>query len=236
MCGASPGCAAAVFTGEDCPHTAHLCRGHCTLRTEADLKQRVTGTNTVACVPKGVGDSAPFTIPATVPGDLVTDLENEGLIPDPLTDSNFRNASMWNGPLWKYKKGFARPAAAGEVLLVFEGIKMGAQISLNGVALGNATDQFVRWIFPVGQMLKASNEIEVAFDRRISAGGRFMAASGGWDWAPYSHLRDVDGNQMFTRGVWKSVYLVGVPAGGAAITYVLAELSVSAAHGARRRT
>ena len=37
--------------------------------------------------------------------------------------------------------------------------------------------------------------------------GRFMACSGGWDWAPYSRMRDIEGNPMLTRGIWKSVYL-----------------------------
>ena len=54
--------------------------------------------NTSVCVPQGTTAIDRLTIPATVPGDLVTDLQNAGaLVGDPLTDSNFMNASMWNG-------------------------------------------------------------------------------------------------------------------------------------------
>ena len=35
------------------------------------------------------------------------------------------------------------------MLLVFDGIKMGASISLDGVALGTAADQFLRYTFDV---------------------------------------------------------------------------------------
>ena len=31
------------------------------------------------------------------------------------------------------------------------------------------------------------------------------------DWAPYSRMRDADGNPMFTKGIWRSVYVVAVP-------------------------
>ena len=51
------------------------------------------------------------------------------------------------------------------------------------------------------------NTLEIVFDRSISTHGRFMACSGGWDWAPYSNLRSGEGHQMFTRGIWKSVYV-----------------------------
>ena len=34
-------------------------------------------------------------IGATVPGDLVTDLQAAALIPDPLFDQNFLNSTLW---------------------------------------------------------------------------------------------------------------------------------------------
>ena len=42
-------------------------------------------------------DDDGFTIPASVPGDVVTDLERAGAIGDPLLDDNFvRDAPVWN--------------------------------------------------------------------------------------------------------------------------------------------
>ena len=110
---------------------------------------------------------------------------------------------------------------------MFDGVKMGAAVSLNGHALttpidapeGNITDQFLRYAFPVAKLLRASNRLEVVFDMSIGTDARFMACSGGWDWAPYSDLRSGEGHQMLSRGIWKSVYLSTVPARTVAILH-----------------
>ena len=45
---------------------------------------------------------------------------------------------------------------------------MGAQITLNGVALGVATDQFLRYTYDVGDLLKsASNVLSLRFEQNI---------------------------------------------------------------------
>ena len=49
----------------------------------------------------------------------------------------------------------------------------------------------------------------VTFDATISTEGRYMDCSGGWDWAPYSFMRDPDGNPAWSKGIWKGVYMVG---------------------------
>jgi len=129
---------------------------------------------------------------------------------DPLTDTNFRSyseapfdASLWTGENITYRKVFPWPAAVTEAttvemreasdyrvaanmrptLLVFEGIKMGASIALNGMSLGNTTNQHRRYLFDVGSLLKpVDNELTITFRRDIANGGRFMDCSGGWDW------------------------------------------------------
>ena len=164
--------------------------------------------------------------------DVITDLQRAGVIGDPLTDTNWKNTTWFNGD-WAYSKTFSWPppqqslpahatASGADVLLVFEGIKMGARISLNGHVLGNSTDQFLRLKFPVGPLLKPTdNMLQVEFLRQIPTHGRFMACSGGWDWAPYSDLRSVEGHQMLTKGIWRSVYLVTVPTGSVAILHAV---------------
>jgi hypothetical protein len=47
-------------------------------------------------------------------------------------------------------------AATRDVLLVFDGVKMGALVSLNGVSLGTLADQFLRYSFSVLPILKKS--------------------------------------------------------------------------------
>lgn len=214
-CGATDGCAAAVFRGPACDPYEQLCRGHCTHRSAADMLMPVNATdNSTACIPDAVTGTGVISINATVPGDLVTDVQNAGIAPDPLTDTNWKNSTFWNGKRWTYTKRFPWPPVAasdsrgdegarlvdagGEVLLVFEGIKMGASIVLNGHLLGNVTDQFLRVSYPVQSLLLRNgggggggggtdvapeNVLEVVFDRSIGTHGRFMACSGGWDWA-----------------------------------------------------
>ena len=130
------------------------------------------GVATVEAAPLAAGmrtrctrrrDGAPRTlqIPALVPGDLLTDLQSAGQIGDPLYEKNFLNASLWSAHTWTYRVTFtpdavvaaAAAAAGGRVLLVFDGIKMGASISLDGMALGTAADQFLRHTFDVTTLL-----------------------------------------------------------------------------------
>jgi beta-mannosidase len=122
-------------------------------------------------------------------GDLLTDLENAGIIGDPLYNKNFKpdGVPMWDSQNWTYSRSFdldIAVRAAPSVQLVFDGIKMAADISLNGVYLGFANDQFLRYTFDATAALKpAGNVLTVTFttssDPR-NAQARYMACSGGW--------------------------------------------------------
>ena len=43
-----------------------------------------------------------FSIKAKVPGDVITDLQNAGLIDDPLHELNYKNATLWEDFAWVY--------------------------------------------------------------------------------------------------------------------------------------
>jgi len=102
---------------------------------------------------------------------------------------------------------------------VFESIKMAANITLNGVALGEAVNQHVRYSFNVQSLLLPpgeENTLTVSFPPTVedlrNDGGRFMGASGGWDWAAYSNEtvgRTPKGIRTFSKGIVGSVNLVG---------------------------
>ena len=154
---------------------------------------------------------------------------------------------------------------------------MGASIFVNGIHLGNTTDQFLRYIFPIpmdifdfdtsqnnnlNELLSIKNassdteimnweesqqqqqqeqrkfrrlreeganskeleyfrtiqmqnknniHLEISFDPEIDTNGRFMACSGGWDWAPYSRTLDVRGlSGVLSFGIYKPVYVMEV--------------------------
>jgi len=174
---------------------------------------------------------ANITLQATVPGDVITDLQNSGMMGDPWYEMNWmENSHLWNGEnrVWNYSRKFTVDThKKSSYRLVFDGVKMSASISLNGFLLGNAINQFVRYIFDVpAKILKSgadANILTVIFDDSIPTEGRWMGCSGGWDWAPYSYtsLNISSGSiNTFSKGIWKSVYLLEVPFGSAALTYV----------------
>ena len=185
-------------------------------------------------------DYGPLEIPATVPGDLISDLVEANLLEEPYYETNFqRNTSLWSGRVWNYTTTFSLDDAsfdadAEEILLIFDGIKMGANVFVNGVQLGTATDQFLRYSFPLVASgildsdfnLRKRHTVTVSFDPEITTDGRFMACSGGWDWAPFpgAPLTADTGSKTYTRGVWKSVYLVKISTASATITDVVPEI------------
>jgi beta-mannosidase len=95
-----------------------------------------------------------------VPGDLLTDLQRAGVIGDPLYELNFKS-KLWDTGLWTYTTEFTLnadvdPAAAAAVLLVMDGIKMAANVSLNGQPVASSQDQFLRLVVDVKAMLSAA--------------------------------------------------------------------------------
>jgi hypothetical protein len=117
-------------------------------------------------------------------------------------------------------------------MLILEGIKMGAEVFLNGVSLGIVQDQFLRYEFLLpddvlhrGVLLSNGcrrHEVNVSFSPSIHVNGRFTASSGGWDWAPYVQVRDDQNTQMYTSGIVKPIYIVGIER--FAITHVVPKI------------
>ena len=190
---------------------------------------RLDGDDWTASAP-----SLQLSIPARVPGDLISDLLAAGLIPEPLLDSNFKNGSLWNDHVWLYStqlrlspqqrrrlSSSQQGPGQGDVLLVFDGVKMPAIIQLAGSEVGRAQAQGERLVFslrelaarqPAGRLLQPGpQQLSVVFDPSLPTYGLFSMCTGGWDWAPYSETVSVDKFPTFSRGIWKSVYLLDVP-------------------------
>ncbi|CAE8627680.1 unnamed protein product [Polarella glacialis] len=165
---------------------------------------------------------------ATVPGDLINDLHRAGILEEPLFEKNFKQASwLAFNYTWSYSLTFPAQPSNKKTLLVFDGIKMGAEVWLNGQMLGTAQDQFLRYVFPLSaEALLASNTLEVRFPggaERIDTQGRFSACTGGWDWAPYTDTREASTNaNTFSLGITGHVMLV--PVERAAIQHVVPQV------------
>ncbi|CAE7271945.1 MANBA, partial [Symbiodinium pilosum] len=162
-----------------------------------------------------------------------------GHIGDPLYELNFLKSAIWDQQTWTFTTNFTvdtrlvglDAAYPNRLQLVFDGIKMGAVIQVNGKVLGTATSQFIRYTFDLSpeDLRDGLNKLEVVFDRSIRVGGRFMACSGGWDWAPYTNTLQ-EGATTFSYGIWKHVYLVYTPKGSASITHVVPHVFFNGAY------
>ena len=177
-----------------------------------------------------------LSIAATVPGDLLTDLQRAGVIADPYFELTFLdNRSLWDvgARAWTFSTALTLPPpgapAGAALLLVLESVKMGATVSFNGAPLGNVTNQFARAVFALDAAAvragAGANRVDVAFDATVPTHGRFQASAGAWDWAPISQLALNDSAfgvlTTFSSGVVKSAYVAAVPPASAAITAVV---------------
>ncbi|GAB3334757.1 glycoside hydrolase family 2 protein [Micromonospora halotolerans] len=158
-------------------------------------------------------------VPATVPGEVHTDLLAAGLIPDPYLDDN-ENRLGWIGRTdWVYETTVDwRPGDDERVDLVCAGLDTVATITVNGTEVGRTENQHRGHRFPVGPLLRpGANTLTVRFDspyryaeaHRDRLGDRpnaypepfhFIrktACNFGWDWGP----------TLVTAGIWQEIGL-----------------------------
>jgi hypothetical protein len=174
---------------------------NCYAKNKAAVSKKTTKPNRMACVLGTPSAPTPPLPPppacsgghmtATVPGDVLSDLHRAGKIGDPLYELNFKDKeqqALWMQD-WTYTRTFSLlegSSSTTSAMLVFDSIKMGARVYVDGTLLGTAADQFLRYTFPLAGKLGAGpqHNVSVVFDHSIDTQGRFMACSGGWDWAP----------------------------------------------------
>ncbi|MFG3581810.1 glycoside hydrolase family 2 protein [Micromonospora chersina] len=158
-------------------------------------------------------------VPATIPGEVHTDLLAAGLIPDPYLDDN-ENGLGWIGRTdWVYETTFDwRPGGDERVDLVCAGLDTVATVTLNGTEVGRTENQHRGYRFAAGPLLRpGDNTLTVRFDsayryaeaHRDRLGDRpnaypepfhFIrktACNFGWDWGP----------TVVTAGIWQEIGL-----------------------------
>ncbi|MFC0028495.1 glycoside hydrolase family 2 protein [Micromonospora chaiyaphumensis] len=158
-------------------------------------------------------------VPATVPGEVHTDLLAAGLIPDPYLDDNEERLHWIGRTDWVYETAVERPSGDDERIdLVCAGLDTVATVSLNGTEVGRTENQHRGYRFPVGPLLRpGANTLTVRFDspyryaeaHRDRLGDRpnaypepfhFIrktACNFGWDWGP----------TVVTAGIWQEIGL-----------------------------
>ncbi|TVR40397.1 MAG: glycoside hydrolase family 2 protein, partial [Bacteroidia bacterium] len=165
------------------------------------------------------GDNGDTWYPARVPGTIHTDLQHNGLIPDPFYGCNELDLQWVGQRDWSYRNTFRldeQLLSNENISLVFEGLDTYATVYLNGVKLLEANNMFRSWEVSCRELLrKGENLLEITFasaENRFLEdsvalgyplpGGRWVFARKaayhfGWDWGP----------AFITAGIYKPVYL-----------------------------
>lgn len=159
-------------------------------------------------------------IPATVPGQVHTDLLTAGLFEDP--DVGLREADqMWIGhSMWKYSRRFTWDGKlqGDRTDLVAEGLDTFATVYLNGHEIAQTADQHIGYRWNVAHLLNnGENLLEITFGSAWDAAHeceteigelprpydepypyvRKSACNFGWDWGPH----------YVTAGIWQPIRL-----------------------------
>lgn len=176
------------------------------------------GDASSAAVPEAVRGR---TIPATVPGQVHTDLQREGLLDDPTFDRN-EDAAKWVGRAdWVYRRTVdVDPRGFERVDLVCEGLDTVAELTLDGVQLGTTRNMHRRYRFDLRAATEAhrgddERELEVLFESAYREAGRVAARAGAMPGPydePFPYVRKMASNfgwdwglTAVTSGPWRPV-------------------------------
>lgn len=150
--------------------------------------------------------------PASVPGSVLHDLMENGLVPDPYYELNSRLAEWAPERTWVYKKEFYIPEEleGRQITLVFEGIDYSSEIFLNGESLGKQEGMFVPWSLNISERLQygSNNLLAVVLEpapfEQPQVGKTSLVTTHKsrmtywWDFCP----------RMIHQGIWQEVYLL----------------------------
>jgi beta-mannosidase len=156
-------------------------------------------------------------IPATVPGEVHTDLLAAGVIVDPVDADNEALLAWVGRTCWTYVASFSwTDNGHARHDLVAEGLDTVATVRVNGTVVGHTRNQHRSYRFDVtALLLEGHNELVVEFEAPVDAAERLaeelgprphtnqhpfnairkMAANYGWDWGP----------DVATAGIWKPI-------------------------------
>lgn len=160
----------------------------------------------------------------SVPGTVLTDMMDGGLIEDPYWRTNEYETRELSRSDYRYEREFEVPESffrEEEQCLVFEGLDTIADIYLNDELFLAVNDMHRTWRIDVKGKLKAVNRLAVTFhsptafiEKADREGDIFYASTGcmkgngalrkahymfGWDWGP----------QLPDAGIFRNVYLSG---------------------------
>ncbi|MCJ1714093.1 glycoside hydrolase family 2 protein [Curtobacterium sp. VKM Ac-2922] len=159
-------------------------------------------------------------ISATVPGQVHTDLQREGLLPDPAFDRNEPSAAWVGRADWTYRRQLdVDPRGHERVDLVCDGLDTVAELSLDGVVVGTTRNMHRRYRFDLLNRIGGSGDddrtLEILFESPYREAGRVAARAGAMPGPydePFPYVRKMASNfgwdwglTAVTSGPWRDV-------------------------------
>lgn len=156
--------------------------------------------------------------PATVPGNIYSDLIDNQLIEDPFIGENETKVQWVADSTWVYQTHFDVSSSTlnkDHFQLHFEGLDTYAKVYLNDSLLLSSNNAFRNYKIPVKELISTRNTLAVHFtpthyaeeieknklDYSLPEGNRVFTRKAqfqyGWDWGP----------KLNTMGIWKEVSL-----------------------------
>jgi len=156
--------------------------------------------------------------PATVPGNIYSDLIDNQLIEDPFIGANETKVQWVADSTWVYQTHFDVSSSTlkkDNIQLHFEGLDTYAKVYLNDSLILSSNNAFRNFKIPVGDFISSRNTLAVHFiptqiieeseknklDYTLPEGNRVFTRKAqfqyGWDWGP----------KLNTMGIWKDVSL-----------------------------
>ena len=156
--------------------------------------------------------------PATVPGNIYSDLIDNKLIEDPFIGVNETKVQWVADSTWVYQTHFDVSSSTlnkDHLQLHFEGLDTYAKVYLNDSLILSSNNAFRNYKIPVKELISSRNSLAVHFspthyaeeieknklDYTLPEGNRVFTRKAqfhyGWDWGP----------KLNTMGIWKEVSL-----------------------------
>ena len=156
--------------------------------------------------------------PATVPGNIYSDLIDNQLIEDPFIGVNETKVQWVADSTWVYQTHFDASSSTlkkDNIQLHFEGLDTYAKVYLNDSLILSSNNSFRNYKIPVKELISSRNTLAVHFvpthyteeieknklDYTLPEGNRVFTRKAqfqyGWDWGP----------KLNTMGIWKDVSL-----------------------------
>lgn len=157
-------------------------------------------------------------LPATVPGNVYSDLLDNGAIEDPFIGTNETKVQWVSDSTWVYQSRFeATPNVLNKdnIRLNFEGLDTYAKVYLNDHLILTSDNAFRNYKVPINDFILSKNTLSIKFTPTrlkeeieknklkytLPEGGRIFTRKAqfqyGWDWGP----------SLNTMGIWKDVSL-----------------------------